>query len=376
MDVKYLIDIIDKDLSLRMDVTRDYSDAELKELVNQCIISLEKRLYISKENGAIILQSIFNSRRKLGIIQSLLDNPEINEIMINGTNNIFVERAGRIEELQERFDSKEKLFNTIQSMVSKVNRVVNESNPIVDARLDNGARVHVVLAPIALNGPIVTIRKFSEQPFTLEKLLQLGSITAHEKEYLEEAVLSRRNIFISGGTSTGKTTFLNALSSCIPLDQRVVTIEDSAELQLNIPNVVRLETKNANTEGKGSIPMRQLIKASLRMRPDRIIVGEVRDEAALDMLNALCTGHSGSMSTGHANSAIDMLTRLETMALWEGHVNSEAIKRQIAAGINIIVHLTRDENLKRVVSEIVEIIDYSDAKFKLNTIFINGKKVN
>jgi len=374
--VKYLIDIVDKDLSSTMDVTRDYSDAELKGLINRCINNLEQRLHISKDNNLVILQNIFNSRRKLGIIQSLLDNPEINEIMINGTNNIFVERAGKIEVLEERFDNSEKLFNTIQTMVSKVNRVVNESNPIVDARLDNGSRVHVVLAPIALNGPVVTIRKFSEQPLTLEKLLQLGSITFLEKEYLEEAVRTRRNIFISGGTSTGKTTFLNALSRCIPSDQRVVTIEDSAELQLNIPNVVRLETKNANTEGKGSIPMRQLIKASLRMRPDRIIVGEVRDEAALDMLNALCTGHSGSMSTGHANSAIDMLTRLETMALWEGHVNSEAIKRQIAAGINIIVHLTRDENLKRFVSEIVEIIDYSDSKFKLSTIFKDSKKVN
>ena len=374
--MKYLIDIVDKDLSSTMDVTRDYSDAELKGLINRCINNLEQRLHISKDNNLVILQNIFNSRRKLGIIQSLLDNPEINEIMINGTNNIFVERAGKIEVLEERFDNSEKLFNTIQTMVSKVNRVVNESNPIVDARLDNGSRVHVVLAPIALNGPVVTIRKFSEQPLTLEKLLQLGSITFLEKEYLEEAVRTRRNIFISGGTSTGKTTFLNALSRCIPSDQRVVTIEDSAELQLNIPNVVRLETKNANTEGKGSIPMRQLIKASLRMRPDRIIVGEVRDEAALDMLNALCTGHSGSMSTGHANSAIDMLTRLETMALWEGHVNSEAIKRQIAAGINIIVHLTRDENLKRFVSEIVEIIDYSDSKFKLSTIFKDSKKVN
>ncbi len=372
MDSRYIIDIIDNNVNTKVDISKEYSDSEIKQIINECIIQLDKRIPLTKEQKETILIQVYNGRRKLGILQPLLDDTSINEIMVNGTNNIYVERQGRIEEINQRFDSRDKLFNVVQTIVARVNRTVNESNPIVDARLSNGSRINAVLYPVAINGPVVTIRKFSDKPFTIEKLIETKSITLEESEFLKKAVLHRYNIFISGGTSSGKTTLLNVLSSFIPKKERIVTIEDSAELMLNHSNIVRLETRNSNSEGKGEISMRQLIKASLRMRPDRIIVGEVRDESSLDMLNALCTGHDGSMSTGHANSAADMLVRLETMALWEGHVSAEAIRRQISSGIDLVVHLERNERMERKISEITEVCDYVENKIIMNTIYKRG----
>lgn len=275
----------------------------------------------------------------------------------------------------ERFRNRDSLYNAIQSMAALSNRTVNESVPIVDGRLEDGSRLNAVLYPVALNGPVVTIRKFPQQNFTPKMMVDSGTMSQTEAEFLETAVKSGMNIFVSGGTSTGKTTFLNMLSSFIPADERIITIEDSAELRLNHKNLVRLETKNPNAEGFGGVTMRQLIKASLRMRPDRIIIGEVRDESALDMLQALCTGHEGSMSTGHANSPGDMVVRLETMALWEGHISSEAVRRQIATGVDLIIQLRRDADMKRYVHEISEITEYRDGKVLQNTIFSRGVQV-
>ncbi|MDR0287432.1 MAG: CpaF family protein [Clostridiales bacterium] len=376
MDLKYLVNIVDSQLTKLCDATRDYSDRELRILIEKCTQKIGQKVPLSILERNQIMEEVFNTRRKLGIIQPLLEDSSINEIMINGTNNIYIEKGGNIEETELRFDNRDKLLNMIQGMVSKVNRTVNESMPIVDARLEDGSRLNVVLPPVSLDGAIVTIRKFSPNIFNLQNLVELGTLSEKEKYFLERAVRNKANIFISGGTSTGKTTFLNALSGCIGLNERVITIEDSAELRLGIKNLIRLETRNPNTEDKGKITMRQLIKSALRMRPDRIIIGEVRDEAALDMLNALCTGHEGSMSTGHANSARDMLLRLETMAMWEGHMSCEAVRRQIASGINLIVHLKRDESMNRKADEILEICSYSDGGFILNTLYEQGKAVN
>lgn len=376
MDINYLAEIVDHNVNSKMDLSHEYSDAELKALISESISLLDNRIPLSEDVKRILLYKVFNSKRKLGIIQPFLEDISVNEIMINGTSNIYIERSGRIEEVKERFDSREKLFNLIQSIVSGVNRTVNESTPIVDARLQDGSRINAVLYPVAINGPVVSIRKFSEKPFTMDRLINIGSITEAEAEFLENAVRSCMNIFVSGGTSTGKTTFLNILASFIPEYERIVTIEDSAELMLPHSNIVRLETRNKNSEGKGEITMRQLIKASLRMRPDRIIVGEVRDESSLDMLNALCSGHDGSMSTGHANSASDMLVRLETMALWEGHVNPEVIRRQIVSGIDLVVHLKRNDKMERKVFEIAEVCSYEDNRIVLNTLFREGKRVS
>ncbi len=376
LDIRYLVDIVDQYVNSKMDLTREYSDYELKALIGGCVEKLAKRIPMSLEMRDEILLRVFNSKRKLGILQPLLEDVTINEIMINGTDAIFVERNGVMEAVKERFDSKDKLFNLVQNIVSRVNRTVNESNPIVDARLEDGSRINVVLHPVAINGPVVTIRKFSDKPFTMEKLVDIGSITLEEAEFLIKAVRSRMNIFVSGGTSTGKTTFLNVISTYVDKDERIVTIEDSAELMLAHENIVRLETRDKNSEGKGGISMRQLIKASLRMRPDRLIVGEVRDESALDMLVALNSGHDGSMSTGHANSPSDLLVRLETLALWEGNVSSEAIKRQMASGIDLIVHLKRNHLMERKVSEIAEVCGYEDGEVVLNTLFRDGKKVS
>ncbi|HHT92732.1 MAG TPA: CpaF family protein [Clostridiaceae bacterium] len=376
LDIRYLVDIVDQYVNSKMDLTREYSDYELKALIGGCVEKLAKRIPMSLEMREEILLRVFNSKRKLGILQPLLEDVTINEIMINGTDAIFVERNGVMEAVKERFDSKDKLFNLVQNIVSRVNRTVNESNPIVDARLEDGSRINVVLHPVAINGPVVTIRKFSDKPFTMEKLVDIGSITLEEAEFLIKAVRSRMNIFVSGGTSTGKTTFLNVISTYVDKDERIVTIEDSAELMLAHENIVRLETRDKNSEGKGGISMRQLIKASLRMRPDRLIVGEVRDESALDMLVALNSGHDGSMSTGHANSPSDLLVRLETLALWEGNVSSEAIKRQMASGIDLIVHLKRNHLMERKVSEIAEVCGYEDGEVVLNTLFRDGKKVS
>ena len=287
-----------------------------------------------------LISVLFNSIRKLDILQPLIDDKSITEIMVNGEDNIFIEKYGRTYSIESSFESRQKLEDVIQLVVSKVNRVVNEASPIVDARLADGSRVNVVLPPIALNGPILTIRKFPERPISMNDLIEWGSITEEAAEVLERLVKAKYNIFICGGTGSGKTSFLNALSDFIPSDERIVTIEDPAELQIkNIKNIVKLETRNANTEGKGEITIRDLIRTSLRMRPERIIIGEVRGAEALDMLQAMNTGHDGSISTGHGNSTADMLSRLETMVLSGAMMPLEAIRQQIASAVDIMIHL-------------------------------------
>ena len=375
MNLQYIADIIDRQVAQSLSYSKDVSDNELRETINKCADDLFRRVNISDEDKAKITLKIFNGRRRYGVIQPYLEDMSVNEIMINGTNDIFIEKGGKIVNTNERFRSVDALYNVIQSMAALSNRTVNESMPIVDGRLEDGSRLNAVLSPVALNGPCVTIRKFPDRSFTPEDMVNSRTCTADEMSFLERAVKSGFNIFVSGGTSTGKTTFLNVLSVFIPPEERVITIEDSAELRMSRNNLVQLETKNANAEGIGGVTMRELIKTSLRMRPDRIIVGEVRDQSALDMLQAMCTGHDGSMSTGHANSPADMLMRLETMSLWEGHINSEAIKRQISAGLDLIVQLRRDKNMKRYVDEITEVGEFKNGAVELNPIFVQGKKV-
>ena len=347
----------------RIDLSREVDDAEIQDMIDELVVRLGRSHALSLEERQELGKSVFHSIRKMDVLQELVDCDDVTEIMINGTDNIFIEKAGRIYEWDKHFETREKLEDVIQQIVAKCNRVVNEASPIVDARLENGARVNIVLAPVALNGPIVTIRRFPDHPISMEDLLRFGSITRQAAEELEKLVVAGYNIFISGGTGSGKTTFLNALSHYIPKTERIITIEDSAELQLQgIPNLVRLETRNANTEGARAISIRDLIKSSLRMRPDRIIVGEVRGSEAIDMLQALNTGHDGSLSTGHANSSRDMLTRLETMVLMGMELPLAAVRRQIASGVDIIVHLGRLRDKSRRVLEIVEILGFEDGE--------------
>ena len=347
----------------RIDLSREVADSEIQEMIDELVVRLGRQYALSLEQRQEIGRSVFHSIRKMDVLQELVDCDDVTEIMINGTDNIFIEKGGRIYAWDKHFETREKLEDVIQQIVAKCNRVVNEASPIVDARLENGARVNIVLAPIALNGPIVTIRRFPDHPISMEDLLSFGSITREAAEELEKLVVAGYNIFISGGTGSGKTTFLNALSHYIPKTERIITIEDSAELQLQgIPNLVRLETRNANTEGAKAISIRDLIKSSLRMRPDRIIVGEVRGSEAIDMLQALNTGHDGSLSTGHANSSRDMLTRLETMVLMGMELPLAAVRRQIASGVDIIVHLGRLRDKSRRVLEIVEILGFEDGE--------------
>lgn len=344
------------------------SDA-LYEVIDTAIEMRTAKRYITLAEKLHLREQLFNSFRKLDILQELLDDPEITEIMINGPENVFIERKGRISKWNGKFESCEKLENIIQQIVSRINRRVNTSSPIVDARLPDGSRVHVVLPPIAINGPVMTIRKFPE-PITMEKLIAFGSISREAADFLSVLIRARYNIFVSGGTSSGKTTLLNALSNYIPPDERIITIEDSAELQItHIPNIVRMETRDANTEGRGKIDMSMLIKASLRMRPDRIIVGEVRDRSAADMLAAFDTGHDGSLSTGHANSAADMLTRLESMVLMGVDMPLEAVRQQIASAVDILVHLERMPDRSRKVTEISEIGGYTGKGIEIRELY-------
>lgn len=361
---------IQKIVSGRMNLTREVTDAEIKRLIDDVIAEKAKERYLSIRDKVEIRTGVFNAMRGLDVLQPLVDDPSVTEIMINGPNQIFVEQNGRLFRKNVSFGSNEKLENVIQNIVSKVNRTVNESTPIVDARLQDGSRVNVVLPPIALNGPTVTIRKFPESPFTVEQLIKLGSITEEVAEVLHRMVRAKYNIFISGGTGSGKTTFLNALSNFIPKDERLITIEDSAELQIRgIDNLVRMETRNANMEGKGAITIRDLIKASLRMRPERIVVGEVRGPEALDMLQAMNTGHDGSLSTGHANSTHDMLSRLETMVLTGADIPLEAIRQQIASAVDIIIQLSRLRDHSRRTMEITEVLGYQDGEIQLNPLY-------
>lgn len=353
-----------------LDYAKDIDSEEVVQLIRNAVFEKAKETYIGAADKHKIISAAFNSICGLDIIQPLVDDEEITEIMINGPETIYIEKCGRLARLKTSFDSREKLEDVIQAIVSRVNRSVNESNPIADARLSDGSRVSVVLPPIALNGPILTIRKFPKSPMTMGNLIANNSLNAEAGEFLEKMVKARYNIFICGGTGSGKTTFLNALSNFIPKEERIITIEDSAELQIQgIENLVKLEVRNANTEGKGEITIRDLIRTSLRMRPERIIVGEVRGTEALDMLQAMNTGHDGSLSTGHANSPKDMLSRLETMVLCGAVLPIEAIRQQIASAIDIIIHLARLRDKTRRVMEIAEVAGYSNGEIKLNTLF-------
>jgi len=347
------------------------SDERIEELVSITISEEMRNDFLPYHRRIMLGQEIYNSLRKLDILQNLIDNPAITEIMVNGPEAIFVEENGRIRRINQQFDSEEKLKNIIQTVVGKCNRVVNDMSPIVDARLENGSRVNVVLNPIALNGPILTIRRFPENPFDMQKLEELGAVTREAAYFLEKLVIAGYNILVSGGTGSGKTTFLNALSGYIPKDERIITIEDSAELQLlGIDNLIRMETKNANTEMGKAITIRDLIKTSLRMRPDRIIVGEVRGEEAMDMIcSAMNCGHDGSMSTVHSNSAVDTLLRVETMILMAAQIPVQAIRRQVSSGIDIIVHLGRLRDKTRKVLEIMEITGMEGESIKVNPLF-------
>ena len=353
----------------RIDFSRELTDEEIGEEIDELLT--EEKLFqcLSMEIRKKLRREIFHSIRKLDLLQELVDDPRVTEIMVNGTESIYVEREGKIIRWDNTFDE-EKLLDVIQQIVAGCNRVVNEASPIVDARLQNGSRVNIVMKPVALNGPIVTIRRFPENPITMEDLIGLGSIPREVALFLQKLVCAGYNIFISGGTGSGKTTFLNVLSNYIPADQRVITIEDSAELQIqNIPNLVRLETRNNNVEGCDAISIRDLIKTALRMRPDRIVVGEVRGVEALDMLQAMNTGHDGSLSTGHGNSALDMLSRLETMVLMGMDLPLAAIKKQIATGIDILIHLGRLRDKTRRVLQVVEIDGYKDGDISINVLY-------
>ena len=357
-------------VSDRLDLTRNVSDDEIREAIAAIVTEESRRQYMSLTEKKTLMEGVFNSMRGLDVLQPLVDDPTITEIMINGPDNVFVEQSGHLYKKDVSFGTNEKLENVILNIVSKVNRTVNEANPIVDARLLDGSRVNVVLPPIALDGPTVTIRKFPEDPMTMERLIGYGSLTPEAAEVLERMVRAKYNIFISGGTGSGKTTFLNALSNYIPKDERVITIEDSAELQIKgVANLVRLETRNANMEGKGEVTIRDLIRSSLRMRPDRIIVGEVRGAEALDMLQAMNTGHDGSLSTGHSNSTNDMLSRLETMVISGNNIPIEAIRQQIASALDIIIQLSRLRDKSRRTLEITEVVGYEDGKIRLNPIY-------
>lgn len=353
-----------------LDFSREVGDGEVLDLIDAAIIRLTRGKGVSLELRKQLRQDVFHSIRKLDILQDLLDDPGITEIMINGTDSIFIEKEGAIRKLEQHFVSRQKLGDVIQQIVASCNRVVNESSPVADARLPDGSRVNVVLRPVALNGPILTIRRFPEKPITISDLIRFGSISEETAAFLEKLVIAGYNIFISGGTGSGKTTFLNVLSDFIPKDERIITIEDNAELQiLHIPNLVRLETRNANVEGCQPVSIRDLIRASLRMRPDRIIVGEVRGAEAIDMIQAMNTGHDGSMSTGHANSARDMLARLETMILMGMEIPVSAIRGQISSGVDIIVHLGRLRDKSRKLLEISELDGMENGEIRLRRLF-------
>lgn len=340
----------------------ELSDEELEEKIETIVYNRTKNSYMTLSTKISVVQQVYSSIRGLGLLDSIMQDDSITEVMINGPDNIFIEKAGRLQRLPEKFESQRKLEDIIQRIVGQAGREVNQANPIVDTRLQDGSRVNVVLPPIALCGPTITIRKFSKTPMTIEQLIRYGSITREIADKLEVLVKAKFNIFISGGTGSGKTTFLNALSNYIPSDERIITIEDSAELQITgVDNLVSMETRNANSAGAGAITIRDLIKSSLRMRPERIVVGEVRGGEALDMLQAMNTGHDGSLSTGHANSTKDMLSRLETMVLQGADgLPLEAIRQQIASALDIIIHLSRLRDKSRKTMEITEVVGYKN----------------
>ncbi len=354
-----------------MDLSREVEDEELTKIIYRVLKEYGEQGYLSLAEKTALGRELFNAFRKLDLLQEFLEDEDITEIMINGTQNIFYEKNGRLYESDKRFLSRDKLEDVVQQIAAGSDRVVNEASPIVDARLADGSRVNIVLAPVALNGPIVTIRKFPKESITMQQLMDWQSISPEAVDFLSMLVRAGYNIFISGGTGSGKTTFLNALSQYIPKDERIITIEDNAELRiLGVPNLVSLEARNANVEGTGAVTIRDLIKSALRMRPDRIIVGEVRSAEAIDMLQALNTGHDGSLSTGHANSPADMISRLETMVLMGMDLPLTAIRRQIASGVDIIVHLGRLRDKTRKMLEIDEVTGYRDGEVELAPLYV------
>lgn len=356
-------------LSGQLEGRMQVEDLELQEMIDSAVLEEGEQSYLPLRERLRLKKELFDSFRRLDILQELVEDPEITEIMVNGADCIFVEKKGQISRLEQQFESVEQLEDLIQQIVSRVNRTVNMASPIADARLEDGSRVHVVLNPIALDGPVLTIRKFPE-PITMERLIELGSISREASRFLKMAVQAGYNIFISGGTGSGKTTFLNALSAFIPKGERVITIEDSAELQIrHVDNLVRLETRTGNMDGVREISMRELIRASLRMRPDRIIIGEVRGPEALEMLQAMNTGHDGSLSTGHANSAADMLTRLETMVLMAADLPLAAVRSQIASAVDLMVHVGRLRDGSRKVLEMTEVTGYENGEINLSPLY-------
>lgn len=358
--------VLREEILAKLDLSRMITDEELEELIERALLLRSRRSALSLDEREQYRREIFNSMRKLDVLQELLENEEVTEVMVNGRNHIFYEKEGELQEWDKQFVSKERLSDVIQQMVGRNNRRVNASDPIADTRLADGSRVNIVLSPIAVDGSCITIRKFPKEALTMKRLIGLGALTEELAEYLGFLVRSGYNIFISGGTGSGKTTFLNALSGYIPAQERLITIEDAAELQITgIPNLVRLETRNKGSEGTEEISIRDLIRAALRMRPDRIIVGECRGAETLDMLQAMNTGHDGSLSTGHANSGRDMLNRLETMVLMGMELPVGAIRGQIAAGIDIMIHLGRLRDRSRKVLEIAELDGVSEGEIQL-----------
>lgn len=355
----------------QLDCGQDFTDAQVQRIIDEKLCSRECIGKLEVARRRALGRELFASIRGLDVLQELLEDPDITEIMINGPDRIFVEREGRLSAWRGHFESETRLQDVIQQIAAGCNRVVNESSPILDARLSDGSRVNVVLSPIALNGPILTIRRFPKEGMTMDKLIRLGSLDEECQKFLEMLVQCRYNIFISGGTGSGKTTFLNALSQAIPAQERIITIEDSAELQLKyVENLVSLETRNANIEGSRAVTIRDLIRTALRMRPDRIIVGEVRGAEICELLTAYNSGHAGSMSTGHGNTARDMLLRMETMLLMGMDIPLSAIRRQIASGIDVLVHLGRLRDKSRKVLEIVEIDGFTDGEIQTNPLYV------
>ena len=354
----------------KLDMSREVTDREILKEIDGLILGRLRESCIPLKEKAELRQELFYSVRKLDVLQELIEDESVTEIMVNGPEAIFIERNGKLEKWEKSFTSQEKLEDVIQQIAGRCNRVINESMPIVDARLENGARVNAVIAPVALNGPILTVRRFPDRPVTMEKLISLGSLPRQCAEFLAALVKARYSMIIGGGTGSGKTTFLGALSNYIPKDERLITIEDNAELKIQgVENLVRMEAKMANMEGASAITIRDLIRTALRMRPDRIIVGEVRGEEAVDMLQALNTGHEGSQSTAHANSARDMLSRLETMTLMGMDLPLEAIRRQIASGVDILIHLGRLRDKSRKVLEITEVCGFENHEICTRTLY-------
>ena len=368
--MEQLCESIRKQVLERMDFTKELSDVELQELIAREMSYQRDVKQLTIQQRIFVEQRVFNSLRKLDVLQELLEDDTITEILVNGPNRIFYEKNGQFQEHPYHFASEEKLQDVIQQIVGRHNRVINLTSPIVDTRLEDGSRVNIVLMPIAIDGSAISIRKFGRTPMNMQALIDLETLNEELSEFLKQVVVARYNIFISGGTSSGKTTFLNALSAFIPTNERVITIEDSAELQLQqTPNLVRLETRNSNQEGVKAITARELIHTALRMRPDRIIVGECRGEETLDMLQAMNTGHDGSLSTGHGNSIKDMLSRLEMMVLMGTELPLRAIRQQIAMGIDIMIHLERGRDYKRRVVEVSELLGLHEGEFQLHSLY-------